>query len=593
MIDFLFSFDTSMKQNFLSSLGKYRQELNGTQKIFLGNWGTLVTIGRAYPGFCPVETDKHIVVVLGGPLPRKDFTVANGEIEDDGTKWIIDHWKIKKDLIWDEDLVGHFLVVCIDKEMKCIEVVTDINSFVPVYEFKSKEQRIKYNITLGSHADALALATGQEKNIDPISIADFLTYNTVTFPYTLYCNIKELLPGSIISYNSSGQNFVDQYWVPKEKTCTMTFQQAAKELREIIKSNIERICAGQKRVGILMSGGEDSRAVATLIPKSVSTQAITFVDSINREAKIAEKVCKKLGIQWKPVIRTPTHYLDNAKSSLRLSESHNFFLHAHANGFVKYLPSEVRTLGALASDSFFKGHRIQGLKKWGITLKINTEKWQFVNQESINYFSSDLRKSLLERRLQRNTKLKLVRPNSWAEWHSLHPATMCTDFTYLIINRRIFSSYEPFCDAKVFKLSNEVPQSWKINRRLFHAAMKPIFKKTWFIPHGNGFFPYFGIKVNTPLLVYRAIKTKISKHLYQLGILSRPKNEGPWPEWADVVASLDFKKLYTELAEKIDTSLRKFVIMDESLNSPIQNLIQLHLLLWFSELNDSSDATGE
>lgn len=591
MIDFLFSFDTSVQKNFVSSLGKYRQEVNGTQKIFFGNWGTLVTIGRAYPGFCPVETDKYIVVVLGGPLPRKDFTVATGEIEDDGTRWIIDHWKVKKDLIWDEDLVGHFLLVCIDKEKKSIELVTDINTFVPAYEFKLQNQRLKYNLALGSHADALALATGQEKNIDPISIADFLTFNTVTFPYTMYSNIRKLLPGSIINYNSSGQKFVNQYWVPQEKPCTINFYQAAKELREIIKSNIERICAGQKRVGILMSGGEDSRTVATLIPTSLSTQAVTFVDSINREAKIAEKVCKKIGIQWKPVIRTLTHYLDNAKSSLSFSESHNFFLHAHANGLVKFLPSDTRILGALAADTLFKGYRIQGLKKMGIILKINSEKWQFINQGSINYISSDLRNCVQERRIQRNKELKLIRPDSWAEWHSLYPATMNTDFTNLIINRRIFYSYEPFCDARVFKLSSKIPQAWKINRKLFHEAMKPIFKKTWFIPHGNGFFPYFGIKVNAPLLVYRAIKTKISTRLCQTGILSQPKNEGPWPIWDDVVASLDFKKLYTELTEKIDTSLRKFVIMDKSLNSPIQNLIQLHLLFWLSQLNESSDAT--
>ena len=72
MIDFLFSFDTSVQKNFVSSLGKYRQEVNGTQKIFFGNWGTLATIGRAYPGFCPVETDKYIIL-FGRTASRETF----------------------------------------------------------------------------------------------------------------------------------------------------------------------------------------------------------------------------------------------------------------------------------------------------------------------------------------------------------------------------------------------------------------------------------------------------------------------------------------------------------------------------------------
>ena len=115
MLDFIFSFDSSKSRIFSQALQNYRPGIETSLRVFIGSWGTLVTIGKAYPGFYPVETDKYIIVVLGGPLPRKDFTIATGEIKDDGTRWIMDHWKIKKNIIWDEDLVGHFLVFVIKK----------------------------------------------------------------------------------------------------------------------------------------------------------------------------------------------------------------------------------------------------------------------------------------------------------------------------------------------------------------------------------------------------------------------------------------------------------------------------------------------
>ncbi len=410
-----------------------------------------------------------------------------------------------------------------DKRDSSIDVVTDINSFVPVYEYRSGSNEKENGFAIGSHPDALALATGQDHLIDEVSIANFLTYKTVTFPYTMYRNIRQLPPASSVRYDQAGNTSVDSYWVPAEKPCSMNFKKTAEKLREILQTNVKRISDRQKTLGMMLSVGEDSRAIATMIPQPVNVETVTFVDSLNREARIAEQACKILGFSWKPAIRSPTHYLDHAASSIRLSESHNFFFHAHANSFETLFPKRARILGGLGADAFFKGARIQGYRKAGIMLKKDPRKWQYMPGKRSEYVSSEPSGEVHERRIKRNSEISTLRPQTCAEWHCLHPVHMNTNLTSEMINRRLFPSYEPFCDAHVVKLSSAIPQHWQTNRRLYHAAMKPVFKNTWSITHGKGFYPYYGLMVNAPLLVIRAVQARLRKYLKKVGIIRNLK----------------------------------------------------------------------
>lgn len=535
MIDFLFTFRDTAKGAFIRALQESRPDTDLSIQTFSGDWGTLTVYGRAYPGFEPVETDRFVVVVLGGPLPRNDLRVADGTKPDDGTRWILAHWKKHKDIQWDDDLVGHFLVLCIDKLNNTAEIVTDINSFVPCY-IGNPPSANQHGTVVGSHADAVALACGCGQDLDPVSIVDFLAYKTVTYPYTMYHGVRQLAPASVIRLGGDSRT-VNTYWAPGEIEYQGSISDAACELRDIITKNVARMCAGQKDVGLLMSAGEDSRAVASLIPKDTKAHAVTFTDSYNREARIARRVCERLGVNWTSALRSGTHYLDYAPQSIKLSESHNLFFHAHVNGFVHTLPPGSRVLGGLFADALFKGSRIQGFWKAGVCFSICKDAWRYAGDHLCGADSSYI--GVVEtRRSERNTVLRKLCPGSWAEWHSLTPATMNTSFTNLIVNRRLFNSYEPFIDSRVFRLSASLPQSWKVNRRLFHLAMRPAFKRTWSIPHGKRIYPYFGLWVNAPRLIANAIKYRLAAK-----VIKRRVNNGPWPIWEDVVSEIKYKDL--------------------------------------------------
>ena len=215
MIDFLFSSKQGGQNKLLAALRGFRSVPKLTFNEWSALWGSLVTIGPSYPGFNPVETDQHIIIVLGGPLPRYDSSIATGEHADDGTLWILERWKNHNKIAWDDELLGHFLIACLDKTTGKLAVVTDINAFVPVYIAEAVDG--ESHVIVGSHADAVAIAASCEQNIDPVSIADFLTYKTVTYPYTMYKGIRQLPAASEIKVSTNGNQDVRTYWLPEEQ----------------------------------------------------------------------------------------------------------------------------------------------------------------------------------------------------------------------------------------------------------------------------------------------------------------------------------------------------------------------------------------
>lgn len=540
-----------------------------TVTTYSGDWGTLVTVGVPYPGFSTYENKRYIIVVLGGPLPRHNEEVATGELPHDGTEWILSLWKDEQSLRWDKDFVGHFLVLRVDKEALSADLVTDINAFVPAYSSTAGS-----NVTiLGSHADAVAKASGNSHDIDIASVADFLSFLHVCYPYTFYNNVKHLPPASV-SHLTASDVSAYCYWEPKEAAESASISETAEQLRAIMHDNIARICARQRDVSILISGGLDSRVVASMVPRSTLVRGVTFSDYYNREARIAQEVCSAIGAKWQLLLRDPCHYLNHVTSSVCLSESHNQFRHAHANGFPNIFPDGVRVLGGLSADAYFKASHLKymGARKNVLTRIACSENPHF--------------KELSERRRNNDASLKKIRPQTYTEWNTLYPACMHTSMTNLFVNRRLMPSYEPFVDSMVFKLAANTPQSWKVNDELFCQAMRPVLKKTWWIPHADGTYPYHHW-MNIVIRMIRGANRRI-KSIYRDNSCN---NEGPWPNWARLSKSAMYKKTIPDVRSamaRMDDSTSKAImrIMELAGDKPTatNRFLSLQIRIWLNML---------
>lgn len=588
MLDYLFSWKYNIIEELLYTLKSFRKS-SDSNKSYAWTFGkaTLVAMGTPYLGLDPIETDDHVLIILGGPIPK--FR----DSDDKDAVWILDRW-LKGEINWLEDFIGSFQFVRFDKRSGSLNIVTDFNGFVPVYANLDNQGVLQNESIIGSHADAVAKAT-KNRNVDKVSVVDFLLYQTVTYPHTLYKDVKQLDVASEIFCQNGSTPKSKSYYAPLEAIEDCNYLSSIKNLRGVLIDNVQSIASKNESVQVLMSGGEDSRIVLTCLPQGKDIDCITVSDSFNREAKIAKAVSNVFKSRWKFLHRPVSHYLDNAESSIKLSESHNFFYHAHFNGISHGIASDIPVLGGLMADALCKGCHAKQLSHIGITKFIDRKNWEYIGPSKRLEVSGEIYSKVQERREKWNRIVKEIRPNSWAEWHSLYPATMNTAATNYFVNRRLFFSYEPFVDSKIFQWSATTPTELKVNRKIFCDSMRPILNKTWYIPHVKGTYPFLGYQINGPLLFLlkkmKRVKIKIS---HKIGCI--PKNETGWPNWKSVTANEKFKALnelsYDEknyFIEKLGKTVFDIVQMASERPDPVQALAGLQIKLWLRSLYKPTD----
>jgi asparagine synthetase B (glutamine-hydrolysing) len=561
---------------------------------FGGNWGSLTIAGKPYPGFSPFEDDDYLMLVLGGPLPRYDHSVANGSQKNDGTQWIFTKWIQTKNIRWEDDLVGHFAILMIEKSAGEIKIITDINNFVPIYISKD----INNLIQISSHPDVLAITSDELNNIDKVSIGDFLKYLTVTFPFTFYKGIRQLNPASEYQINKK-EIVCKPYWSPENEELQDDIDKSARKFRSILISNIKRMSMNQDRVGLLMSGGEDSRVVGSITSDFTKVEGRTITGSLNRETRIASQISGKIGINWQPIVRQEDHYFIHLDSSILLSGSHNEFMHAHLNGISKLFPSNLRVFGGLMADSYFKGYnyqmRFDHTGKFFVRNKIN---WENRKVFTVIKIPERIDKLIEKRRVEYNHFLRNKFPKKYLTWHWLFPSSNGTAITNLYVNRRLFHSYEPFIDAKLFRLAISIPEKWKINGSFYHKALKPIFKRTKFIFHTSGILPYLDcIPINLLLKVLMQSIWKMEDLLRKVIGLAK-KNRQAWPMWGEEVKDQRFIRKADDLLEKCrDKEISEMLSLESRIKNglPKEKLNTLQIFQWLNwidkvklQLNDKN-----
>lgn len=560
MSDFIFS-----TKNFEKGiLTHYLKELYQFDEIteFHGEWGSLaISLNDLNTNYC-FSNNSSIMIGLGNPASLHNL---NSKIN-------LDCFNQNTD--WSKIINGPFSVMMVNKTTEDVNFITDLMSFIPLYKYDDEQ-----NIFISSHIDLLAKLTNQINNRDEISELDFILNGAITYPYTSYNEIKQLAPGTEFKLGSDNKFCENQYWAPYEINTDLNINDSALKLRKILEKDIERLSKNNNQIAHFLSGGEDSRVIGGLL-ENTKKDGYVFLDSFNREGKLASKIANIYNSNLTIKYRKSSYYLDILKACSKLVGKDTEYKHGHAFGFVKEcgLAEYSYVFGGVFADALLKGSHI---KKSKVRQKLLFLPQVKSNSDTVDIlpnhylFNREAIEELNNRRKKHLYFIRNFREESALEWFELYPASMNNNVGNYHVNRRLFNSYEPFLSNEIVKFSAETPQSFKLNRKVFNLAFNSILKKSKFIMHSDGFFPYFPWYINGGTQFFIKSIQKSHELLFNT-------NEGSWADWNKLMASKSWKDVVESLIKNnivsypyINKELKKLLIENQINIYQKLNLMQL------------------
>ncbi|MFN3950867.1 MAG: asparagine synthase (glutamine-hydrolyzing) [Thermaurantimonas sp.] len=263
----------------------------------------LSVIDLSSAGHQPMYTpEKDIFIVFNGEV--YNYRYLRKELLSDGIKFksesdteVILYLYKKYGISFLSKLNGMFAISLLDLKTKKLFLIRDRVGVKPLY-YKILSGR---GIMFASEIKSLLPLDEEKQEIDYPSVFKYFSYGYIPAPDTIFKGIKKLLPAHYLEYDISAKNYkTASYWTIKNTTPPSANQHELTEtLESLLKDSFGLRMVSDVPVGIFLSGGYDSTAVAALLQSESSARLRTFTigfeDSDYNEATYAERIAQHIG----------------------------------------------------------------------------------------------------------------------------------------------------------------------------------------------------------------------------------------------------------------------------------------------------------
>lgn len=272
----------------------------------------------AMPGVALGHRRLSVIDLAGGhqPLSNEDgsiWIVFNGEIynhralrqrlEGAGHRFrthsdteAIVHLYEDEGLGFVHHLNGMFALAIWDARERRLVVARDRLGKKPLY-YRREPQRLLF----ASELKSILEVPGVDRQVDPQAVDEYLTYQYVPHPRTIFRGISKLPPAHYGVY-ADGRWMTQQYWQPDfNYQSTRPLAELTQEVRETVTSAVEMRLEADVPLGAFLSGGVDSALVVGLMQQlsqqRVKTFSIGFPEKEFDETAAAREVATRLGTE--------------------------------------------------------------------------------------------------------------------------------------------------------------------------------------------------------------------------------------------------------------------------------------------------------
>jgi asparagine synthase (glutamine-hydrolysing) len=255
-----------------------------------------------------------------------------------------------------ERLRGMFAIAVWDARKRRLLLARDRFGIKPLYV-----HRRGGDLAFASELKALVQLPGFRREVDPRALESFLAFNSIPGPLSIFEDTEKLLPGHLLLADEHGDRlheYARPEPLPERGEGMATLEE---ELRSRLRDSVRAHLVADVPVGVLLSGGVDSAALAALAAQEsgerVQTFSIGFEEREFNELDLARLVAKRYDTDHHELVVRP----DAAELLPRLAEVFDEPL-ADSSALPTYLVSELASqsvkvaLSGEGGDELFGGY---------------------------------------------------------------------------------------------------------------------------------------------------------------------------------------------------------------------------------------------
>jgi asparagine synthase (glutamine-hydrolysing) len=253
--------------------------------------------------------DQTIQLVFNGEIYnyrelRDQLRLAGHHFQSDGDAESIVHLYEQYGTDCFSLLNGQFALAIWDSRRNRLILARDRLGQKPLV-YRNEGDRLLF----ASELKSLLAVPGIPREIDPIAVDEYLTYQYVPHPHCILKGFEKLCPGHFAVYENRKLT-TRQYWNPDNtEDHSISIHDAAGQLRELFRSSIQLRMQSDVPLGAFLSGGIDSSlVVASMVEQSerpIKTFSIGFPIAEFDESIYASQVAAHLGTEHRSFNVTP------------------------------------------------------------------------------------------------------------------------------------------------------------------------------------------------------------------------------------------------------------------------------------------------
>jgi len=194
---------------------------------------------------------------------------------------------------------GMFAFALWDSRRRQLLLARDRLGIKPLYY-----ARLGNCLLFGSEAKALLAHPRFERRLDLTALDLYLSLEYIPTPYSIFAGVKKLPPGHFLVVEG-GKTRLERYWDLRldksEPAAAKGLDECVREVRRLLYDAVKMELIADVPVGVLLSGGIDSSAVAAMMTRAstrpVPSFSVIFDDPSFDESAYAQLVARHVGTE--------------------------------------------------------------------------------------------------------------------------------------------------------------------------------------------------------------------------------------------------------------------------------------------------------